>query len=172
VPEESHPCTIHNPPPIYKASMAIESTSPLRKMVLVLVLFGLLGVAAELILLEHYEAGWQRAPLIAVVVALASLGLHGARPSRRTVLGVRTAMLGLTVVGLLGLIQHIAGNRAFELEMRSGLEGWELLWESLKGATPALAPGMLAQLGLLGVAFTAHHPRLGRGEPAHPEPRP
>jgi tellurite resistance protein TehA-like permease len=140
--------------------MLLDPTPRLRGMVLALVLLGLGGVAAELILLEHYEAGWQRAPLIAVVLALASLGLHGLRPSRRTVLGIRVAMSGLTLVGLWGVVQHFGGNRMFELEMDSALRGWELFWESLKGATPTLAPGMMAQLGLLGLVFTARHPRL------------
>jgi hypothetical protein len=140
--------------------MVLDATPRLRSMVLALVLLGLGGVTAELILLEHYEPGWQRAPIIAVAVALASLALHGFRPSRRTVLGIRTAMAGLTLVGLWGVVQHFGGNRLFELEMDSALGGWELFWKSLKGATPALAPGMMAQLGLLGLVFTARHPRL------------
>lgn len=151
--------------------MALESTSPLRRMVLALVLLGLFGVAAELVLLEHYELGWQLAPLIAVAVALASLGLYAARPSRRTMLGVRGAMVVLALIGLVGVLQHFGGNRAFELEMDSDLGGWELFWESLKGATPALAPGMLAQLGLLGLAYTARHPALWRDAPAGPTDR-
>jgi len=142
--------------------MVLDPTPRLRGMVLALVLLGLLGVAAELMLLGHYEPGWQRAPLIAVVVALASLGLHGFRPSRRTVLGIRVVMLGLTLVGLWGVVQHFGGNRIFELEMDSNLRGWDLFWESLSGATPALAPGMMAQLGLLGLVYTSRHPSLTR----------
>ena len=151
--------------------MTLQSTSPLRTMVLALLLLGLVGVAAELILLEHYEPGWQLAPLIAVGVALGSLALHGARPSRRTLLGVRTVMTALALIGLIGVVQHIGGNREFELEMDADIGGWELIWESLKGATPALAPGMLAQIGLLGLAYTARHPALGHEAPADPDSR-
>ncbi|MFB3131882.1 MAG: hypothetical protein ACE10K_05095, partial [Rhodothermales bacterium] len=48
----------------------------------------------------------------------------------------------------------------FELEMYPTLKGLELFWESIKGATPALAPGTMIQLGLLGWAYTYRHPAL------------
>ena len=40
------------------------------------------------------------------------------------------------------------------------MRGLELVWEALKGATPALAPGAMAQLGLVGLAFAYRHPLL------------
>ena len=36
----------------------------------------------------------------------------------------------------------------------------KLVWKALRGATPALAPGALAQLGLLGLLYTYRHPAL------------
>jgi hypothetical protein len=42
----------------------------------------------------------------------------------------------------------------FELEMYPGLSGLELFREAMKGATPALAPGTMTILGLLGLAYT------------------
>ena len=38
--------------------------------------------------------------------------------------------------------------------------GWELVLESLTGALPALAPGTMIYLGLLGWAATFRHPLL------------
>jgi hypothetical protein len=40
------------------------------------------------------------------------------------------------------------------------MKGLELFWEAMKGATPSLAPGVMAQLGLLGLACTYRHPLL------------
>jgi hypothetical protein len=57
------------------------------------------------------------------------------------------------VSGLVGLGQHYAGNREFELEMHPSRGGLELVWESLAGATPTLAPAAMVHLGLLGLLY-------------------
>ncbi len=59
--------------------------------------------------------------------------------------------------GNLGLFLHYDGNVEFELEMYPEMEGWELVWEALTGATPALAPGGMVLLGLIGIAFSYRH---------------
>ena len=66
-----------------------------------------------------------------------------------------------------GFVLHFKGNLEFELERDSGLAGIALVWKVLRGATPALAPGALVQLGLLGLVFTHRHPALDRG--IHPD---
>jgi hypothetical protein len=71
-------------------------------------------------------------------------------------------MLLLVFGGLVGCILHYQGNVEFELEMHPSLEGRELFWESITGATPSLAPGMMITLGLVGLAYGYRHPRLGR----------
>lgn len=73
-------------------------------------------------------------------------------------------MVAFVAAGLLGLYYHYTGNSEFELEMRPSMEGFELVWESLKGATPALAPGTLVQFGLLGLLHTFKHPLLAAAE--------
>ena len=55
--------------------------------------------------------------------------------------------------GLLGLYLHLRGNAEFERELHPAAAGWTLWWDALRGATPALAPGALAQLGLVGLAY-------------------
>jgi hypothetical protein len=64
------------------------------------------------------------------------------------------------VVGVLGLYYHYHGNVEFALERNPSLRGTGLIWKALRGATPALAPGALAQLGLLGLLFCYRHPAL------------
>ena len=46
----------------------------------------------------------------------------------------------------------------FELEMYPDLAGWKLFKDSMMGATPALAPGAMVQIGLIGLAWTLRHP--------------
>ena len=60
--------------------------------------------------------------------------------------------------GLLGVYLHFAGNVEFAIERTPELRGFALVWKALRGATPALAPGALAQLGLLGLIYTYTHP--------------
>jgi hypothetical protein len=64
--------------------------------------------------------------------------------------------------GLVGLGLHYQGNVEFELEMYPSMGGVDLVWEALTGATPALAPGTMVGLGLLGLAYTHRHPVFGR----------
>jgi hypothetical protein len=46
--------------------------------------------------------------------------------------------------------------------MNPSAAGTDLIWESLTGAMPALAPGTMFQLGLVGLLYTYGHPGLGR----------
>ena len=64
------------------------------------------------------------------------------------------------LIGLLGVYLHYRGNVEFALERYPTLSGLKLMWKALRGATPALAPGALAQLGLLGLVYTYRHPAL------------
>jgi hypothetical protein len=41
--------------------------------------------------------------------------------------------------------------------------GFELFREAMMGATPALAPGSMIQIALIGLAYSYRHPRLSRG---------
>jgi hypothetical protein len=42
--------------------------------------------------------------------------------------------------------------------MYPDLAGWKLFKDSMMGATPALAPGAMLQIGLVGLAWTFRHP--------------
>ena len=113
---------------------------------------GLAGTLVELILLEHTEGNWQKVPLVLLSLALGALMARRLAPGPRSRGAMKTIMAILIVAGAVGLYQHFMGNREFELEMNASRSGWELTWETLKGATPALAPGTLIYLGLLGLA--------------------
>jgi len=138
----------------------VSTEQGIRSILLLIVAIGALGLIAELLLLEHYEEWTQWLPLAVLGAVLIGSALVWMRPTRVTVQSFRVLMSLTLVVGALGLVLHFTGNREFEREMHGALRGWPLVWESLRGATPTLAPGAMIQLGLLGLALTWRHPAL------------
>jgi hypothetical protein len=136
--------------------------STLRRVLLAVLLIGIVGLATELILLEHFEGVWQWVPLVALGAGLATAVAVGLRPGRAVLLAFRGVMAVFVVAGVVGVYLHLAGNAEFERESDPAVRGTALLWEALRGATPSLAPGSLAQLGLIGLALAYRHPALRR----------
>ncbi len=139
--------------------------SAVRIFVLAVFVFGTVGTGAELILLEHMEDLWMWIPLILMgssVIVIAAFGLSKYAVILRSFQGIMTLFI---VGGLLGVWFHYKGNVEFELEMYPSLSGFNLFWEAMKGATPALAPGTMIQLGLLGLIYTYKHPKLSSTKP-------
>lgn len=131
-----------------------------RRILLGLLLVGILGTLTELYLLEHTEDSWQLLPLVLLGLSLGAILLWVVSPSRSTMRVFQTVMLLFLSSGVLGLYLHYRGNVEFELEIYPSLRGFALFWEALKGATPALAPATMAHLGLVGLAYSYHHPVL------------
>ena len=130
----------------------------LRAAVLFIFALGVVGTGAELVLLEHTEDLWQWVPLVLMAVSaivLVWLVTVGGRASLRAFQAINALFV---VSGFVGLFLHYRGNVEFEMEMYPTLSGLKLFWEAITGATPALAPGTMLQLGLLGLAFTYNHP--------------
>ena len=135
-----------------------------RRLALYLLLLGMVGVAFELVLLEHFEDPWQWSP-IALLAAGAILGAWVTlRPSRPLVRALQALMLLYLGSAGLGMFFHLKANVEFELELRPSMAGAELIIETLKGAMPSLAPGAMAQIGLLGLLASYRHPSLTRRE--------
>lgn len=134
----------------------------MRRLLLGLLLLGALGLAAELLLLEHTEPGWQWVPLVLLGAAVATGAAVALRPGPRTLRPFQAVMALSVAAGAVGAYLHLRGNLEFEREADPTLRGAELLWNALHGATPALAPGALAQLGLLGLVLAYRHPALRR----------
>jgi hypothetical protein len=134
--------------------------SDLRRILLAIYFVGALGLGAELFLLEHFEDVWQWVPLVLLGAGVLAGLAVALRPGRALVLAFRALMVLFVAAGAVGAYLHLRGNVEFELESDPALRGAALIWESLKGATPALAPGALAQLGLVGLALAYRHPAL------------
>ena len=132
--------------------------SGIRVLLMGILLLGLVGTGVELLLLEHTDGFWQWNPLLLILISFVVLGWHAADRQAPSTQVLRATMLLFVVSGATGIVLHYRGNVEFELEMYPSLSGMELFWEALKGATPSLAPGVMIQLGLLGLAYTYRHP--------------
>lgn len=130
----------------------------LRKLLLVTLIVSLVGTLVELLLLEHFDDAWQWTPIALLTASLLTLGWHGLERGATSLNVLRGLMVLCMVSGLVGLLLHYKGNVEFELEMYPDLSGWKLFKDAMMGATPALAPGAMMQLGLVGLAWTFRHP--------------
>lgn len=136
-----------------------------RRYLLYVLLFGAVGLLAELYLLDHYEDWKQWVPLVLLVSgALAGIWL-AVRPSWRAVRVFRVLFAACVPAGVLGVYFHFQSNVEFERELHPNSSGFELVTESLGGAMPTLAPGAMIMLGMLGILIALRHPAAG-GDPA------
>lgn len=145
--------------------MTNDAEHGVRAALLALVALGGVGLTVELALLEHFDSWTQWLPLALLPLAPFGALVAWRHPGRGTLRAFRGLMLALCVAGAAGIGLHFAGNRAFELEMDAEQSGWMLLWHALRGATPALAPGAMIQLGLLGLVAVWRHPADGHLNP-------
>lgn len=158
------------------ATRSSESVLALaRRVILIILLVGMVGILMELLLLEHFEDVLQLIPLILVGFGLVSLVWHARSPHRTSTRVVRIVMVLFLVSGVLGVYLHYRGNVEFERERRPQAGGWTLFREAMMGATPALAPGAMVQLGLLGLLYTylasLPQPLIPERRPSHDPPR-
>lgn len=136
----------------------------LRQFTFAIIVIGIIGLLMELLLIDHMETRIQWIPIVVLVAGLASCIWIARRPEKAALRTFQTIMAIFIVAGVAGLYFHYAGNVEFAVERDATLSGVRLMWKSLRGATPALAPGALAQLGLLGLAYTYTHPANRRTE--------
>jgi hypothetical protein len=135
----------------------------LRRWLLVLLIVGLLGTGADLVLLEHYEDSWQVFPLFLISVALVAVGAFLLTKSAIAIRVLQVTMGLCLVAGGMGLALHYQSNAALQREMDPTLPSWEIFKKAMHAqAPPAMAPAAFAQLGLLGLAFSYRHPALAR----------
>lgn len=138
-----------------------DSLPRLRLFLMAILLLGLAGSTADLLLLAHHEDLKQLIPLGLLGGAFLVLAWHGKSPGRASVWALRAVMVLFVVSGAVGVVLHLQSTMEFQLEVDPSLEGAGLLLKALQAkAPPALAPGVMVQLGLLGLAFTYCHPAL------------
>lgn len=138
------------------------ATPALRRLLLALVVFGMLATALDLYLLEHSEDAKMLVPFGVIGSALLVIAWHVTAPSAASVRVLRVVMAASVVAGLVGVVLHYQGNMEFQLDINPDMSNWELFSRVMHAkAPPALAPGAMAQLGLMGLIYTYRHPALG-----------
>lgn len=144
----------------------------IRRILLGALWLGTLGTVVELLLLEHYEEWRQIVPLALLGSGLLVLAWHAIARGAAPLHVLQVLMMLYVLGGAAGMLLHYRGNVEFELEMYPDRRGLALFRESMMGATPALAPGTLIQLGLVGLAYSYRHPRLARSSREASPPSP
>ena len=142
-----------------------ESGAILRRGILLIFVLGTVGLGTELLLLGHFEEWRQQVPLALLALGLVLLAIRLFYRDAIILRLFRLTMLAFVLGGMVGLWLHLSANMEFELEMYPTLSGLELLAKALGGAMPALAPGALVQLGLIGFLYTYQHSALSREQP-------
>jgi hypothetical protein len=135
----------------------------LRLWILGVLLLGLLGTVVELVLLSHYEQPVQLVPVVLIVLALIVLAWHVMGHSAASLRVLMGLMVLFVLAGFAGFVAHFHGSAEFQLDLEPSLSTWELLEKVMRAkAPPLLAPGMMMQLGLLGLAYVFSDKRYRR----------
>jgi len=139
-------------------------TDAARRILLGILVLGVIGISAELLLLKHTEDSSQWIPLVLCDATVLMSLVVVVKPSAAAIRVFQLVMLLMIASAGLGMYFHLKANMEFQLEMDATLSGWALLKKSVVAkAPPALAPGAMAQLGLIGLAYTFKHPATGSG---------
>lgn len=132
----------------------------MRRFLLVLLLAGFIGTAAELLLIDHVEDAQQFIPLVLLGFGLIVIVWHLVSQQRASIIAFRWLMVLFLVSGAVGMVFHYNGNVEFALELHPSLSGPELFWKALRGGIPIFGPAIMIEFGLLGLISTYRHPHL------------
>jgi hypothetical protein len=132
----------------------------IRQGLLAILFIGAVGAGAELLLLRHYEDFWQIIPVVLLGTTVLAIVWYVIARSSASLRALRGIMLLCLLAGGVGVIRHYIANVRDAGESNPSLRGRELFAEAVQGSIPALSPGVMVQLALIGLAFTFRHPRL------------
>ena len=140
-----------------------ETLDTVRRVLLAILIIGLVGTAAELLLLDHDEEAIQLVPLALIAIAFVTIAWHALNPGGASLRLFQTVMVLFIVAGGVGTILHYRANVEFQREVDPSIAGRALLVKAMKAkAPPALAPGTMTQLGLIGLAYAYRYPSRHR----------
>jgi hypothetical protein len=139
----------------------VDLLSRIRVWLVTVLALGMCGTIVELLLLGHYEDVAQFVPLVLILLALAFVVWHLRRPSPRTLLMLQIIMTLFLFAGVAGMAFHFQGAAGFQRDIDPSQPQWELFKKVMQAQTPpVLAPGMMIQLGLIGLICTYRHPAV------------
>lgn len=124
------------------------------RLLLAALVMGMVGTGTELLLIGHVEAWAQLVPVALLALGLLVLLWQVVTPRETPLQVFQVTMVLFMAAGLLGLVFHYQGARAFQLEVDPSLKGSALFWKTVRAqAPPALAPGSMIGLGIVGLAY-------------------
>lgn len=139
----------------------MNTLSTIRRWLLAILGLGLVGTAAELVLLEHYETAVQWVPLVSIALAFAVLIWHRVKGDASSIRALQATMVLFLVAGIAGVGFHFRGGAEFQVEIDPSQSRWEIVKKVMRTkAPPVLAPGLMVQLGLVGLVYAYRHPAL------------
>jgi hypothetical protein len=121
-----------------------------QRLLLLIALLSAGATLVELLLLEHIEEWQQIIPVALLAAAIIAVALVLATSSRWAVQLLRGVLAICFVSALVGIYFHYQANVEFVLERHPKYAGVQLFKSAMMGAMPALAPGAMAQLALIG----------------------
>lgn len=135
-----------------------------RRILLAILFVGIAGISLELWLMAHTEDVYQLIPFFIAFAGVITMIAVALKPSTGSVRLFQAVMVLFLLSGIVGMWLHFQVNMEFQLEMDPALAGKALYQKAiLAKSPPALAPGAMIQLGLIGLAYTFKHPALGSG---------
>lgn len=136
-----------------------ETLDVVRRVLLAILLIGLVGTTTELLLLKHDEDFAQFIPLVLIGIAFAAIAWHEVHRGTASLRLFQITMVLFVAAGFLGMYFHYQANVEFQKEVDPAIAGRELLVKAMTAKTPpALAPGSMSQLGLIGLAYAYRYP--------------
>jgi hypothetical protein len=141
----------------------LETLDRLRRMLLAILIIGLAGTATELLLLDHDEEVIQLVPLALIGIAFVAIAWHALDQGGAGLRLFQIVMMLFIVAGGVGMVLHYRANVEFQREVDPSIAGRALIVKAMKAkAPPALAPGTMSQLGLIGLAYAYRYPSRRR----------
>jgi len=142
---------------------AVATLGAVRRILLGILLLGMAGTSADLLLLQHLEDTTQLIPFVLLGAGFGVVGWHLFQRSRLSLTALQLLMVLFVAAGILGMVFHFQANAEFQLEVDPSLAGTSLAWRALQAKTPpALAPAVMVQLGLIGLVYSYRHPAIAR----------
>ena len=100
------------------------------------------------------RAALQFVPLVLMVLGAVALVWHVVRKDTASLRALQIIMGLFVLSGFAGMAAHFHGSMEYQLELNPDLSLGELLEKIAQAkAPPLLAPGMMIQMGLLGLAY-------------------
>ena len=141
-------------------SAAAEPLKTIRLILLITVVSGMIGVEAELFLLDHIKPLLQLVPVLLIGLGVAAIAWYGIARTGQSMKVFQTTMALCIASGLLGIVVHLAFSASEATKKDKMLHGLALFRVALTGVAPPFAPAAMIQIGLVGLAYTFRHPAL------------